>query len=533
MDNSQPCSTIIGHLLDQRYQVTAMLGHGGFGHTFLAEDTRRPGKPTCVVKQLKPPTDDADFLQTARRLFNSEAETLEMLGNHDQIPRLLAYFEEAGDFYLVEEFIDGHPLSQEMTPGSPWSERQVIDLLREVLPILEFVHSHQVIHRDIKPENLIRRNTDQKLVLVDFGAVKQVKLQTLQASDSGNHQTVAIGTPGYMPSEQSQGRPRPSSDIYALGMICIQALTGLVPQQLEEEVQTGEIRWQPMQPGTVSDRLVALISQMVRHYFSYRYQSATEVLAALQPLTQPSAEAMAAVSHLRRYYWEQVCQTGTKWWRSLSGGGSQSKKTTDSAILSSQPSSSPNSAPNSTPNSTPTSTPSGGTSPLLPAHAETLVVAPALPSEPEQPRSEPGKRAPLVLSMPRSVKFVGAVALGAIATLVITRQVSQTQALNSSLAVSGQAPVRSTDGASPTPATSPSSSSAAAQPNASPALKSTCGLIVEPSNVRLNPNGDKSGTILQPDTKVTLTGKTEAGWTEISAPIAGWIWESRVSKTCT
>lgn len=170
---------MIGNLLDQRYQVVEVLGQGGFGHTYTAKDTRRPGNPTCVVKLLKPAISDPDFLQTARRLFNSEAETLEKLGNHDQIPRLLAYFEENEEFYLVQEFIDGHPLSAELAPGQRWDESQVIQLLQEVLSILEFVHSNGVIHRDLKPDNLIRRTSDSKLVLVDFGAVKQVKMQSL------------------------------------------------------------------------------------------------------------------------------------------------------------------------------------------------------------------------------------------------------------------------------------------------------------------------------------------------------------------
>lgn len=162
---------MIGALLDQRYQVFQVLGQGGFGHTYLAQDTHRPGNPTCVVKHLKPATSEPDFLQTARRLFNGEAETLEKLGTHDQIPRLLAYFEDNQEFYLVQDFIEGHPLSVELQPGQRWQEDQVIQLLHEVLSILEFVHSNHVIHRDIKPDNLIRRAIDNKLVLVDFGAL--------------------------------------------------------------------------------------------------------------------------------------------------------------------------------------------------------------------------------------------------------------------------------------------------------------------------------------------------------------------------
>jgi len=260
---------MIGKLLDRRYQVVQILGQGGFGHTYIAEDTRRPGNPSCVVKHLQPATSDPDFLETARRLFKREAETLEKLGNHDQIPRLLAYFEEDEEFYLVQEFVPGNPLSMELQPGVQWSESQVIHLLQDVLPILEFVHSHEVIHQDLKPHNLIRRSSDNKLVLVDFGAVKQVKMYSLMTPDQLKNETIPIGTPGYMPSEQALGRPYPNSDIYALGMIAIQALTGLHPKQLGEEPATGEIIWQ--HHAQVSDALAAILTKMVHQHYKYRY----------------------------------------------------------------------------------------------------------------------------------------------------------------------------------------------------------------------------------------------------------------------
>lgn len=277
---------MLGKLLDRRYQVIQVLGAGGFGRTYLARDTRRPGNPICVVKHLKPLTNEPSFLETARRLFSSEAETLEQLGSHDQIPRLLAYFEEDQEFYLVQEFVEGHTLSQELQPGQRWTESQAIELLQEVLTILAFVHNHGVIHRDIKPDNLIRRDLDKKLVLVDFGAVKQVRTQ-LAGTYAQTNNTVAVGTPGYMSSEQARGQPRPSSDIYALGIIGIQALTGVPPMQLQEDLNTGEILWQHFVP--VNPRLAAILSKMVRYHFKDRYQSATEVLTELRaPTTSPS-----------------------------------------------------------------------------------------------------------------------------------------------------------------------------------------------------------------------------------------------------
>lgn len=278
---------MIGQLLDGRYQIIRALRGGGFGQTYVAQDTRRPGNPTCVVKHLKPATSDPNFLQTARRLFQSEAESLEQLGNHNQIPRLLAFFEENQEFFLVQEFIEGHPLTSELPEGQRWSEVQVIQMLKEVLEILVFVHGHGVIHRDIKPDNLIRRQQDQRLVLLDFGAVKQIRTQLVTTGQGQISATVAIGTPGYMPTEQGQGKPRPNSDIYAVGMIGIQALTGIYPHQLQEDLNTGELVWQHL--VTASPGLVAVLEKMTRYHFKDRYQSAVETLQVLNNLTDAAA----------------------------------------------------------------------------------------------------------------------------------------------------------------------------------------------------------------------------------------------------
>lgn len=272
---------MIGKLLDHRYQVIRILATGGFGQTYIAQDTRRPGNPICVVKHLKPANSDSNIFTTAKRLFHSEAETLEKLSNHDQIPRLLAYFDENQEFFLVQEFIDGHTLQEELIPGQPWSEAQVIQMLLEILQILEFVHQEGVIHRDIKPDNIIRRAADYKLVLVDFGAVKQLR-SPLVTVGGQKTATVAIGTPGYMPTEQGQGKPRPNSDLYALGIIAIQALTGVSITQLQDDPDTGEINWQHLIP--VNSNLVAILTKMVRYHFKERYQTATEALQACQEL---------------------------------------------------------------------------------------------------------------------------------------------------------------------------------------------------------------------------------------------------------
>lgn len=302
-------------ILDNRYKLIKVLGKGGFGRTYMARDQRRPGSPLCVVKQLKPASNDPEFIREARRLFATEAETLERLGNHDQIPQLLAYFEEENEFFLVQEFIEGTPLNKELelplpadteevtsaditnasqikTRGKQLPEGEVIKILQDILTVLEFVHAENVIHRDIKPDNLIRRHKDNKFVLIDFGAVRAMTEQNakLETVEGESRFTVTIGTPGYMPSEQCAGRPNYTSDIYAAGMVAIRALTGFEPQDLPTDPDTGEVVWRDQ--ARVSNGLAMVLTRMVRYRFSDRYQSVKEVQQALNaylvsPETKP------------------------------------------------------------------------------------------------------------------------------------------------------------------------------------------------------------------------------------------------------
>ncbi|VEP14507.1 Serine/threonine-protein kinase B (fragment) [Hyella patelloides LEGE 07179] len=186
---------MLNQFLGGRYRVIQALGEGGFAKTYIAEDHHRPGHPKCIVKFLKPTRKDSDFMATARRLFKKEAEILEKLGKHEQIPRLLAHFEENKKFYIIQEFIEGHTLSQKLASKHRWSEEQVILMLQDVLQILKFVHSHRVIHRDIKPSNLIKRQKDSRLVLIDFGVVKEIGNSRILSAPSGQ-ETIAIGTQG-------------------------------------------------------------------------------------------------------------------------------------------------------------------------------------------------------------------------------------------------------------------------------------------------------------------------------------------------
>jgi tetratricopeptide (TPR) repeat protein len=258
-------------LLSSRYRIKEVLAKGGFGKTYLAEDTHRPGNPICVVKQLQLKSPKPELLEMARNFFNLEAETLEELGRHDQIPQLLAYFEQGGEFFLVQEYIKGPTLKQELSKGV-FNEKKVIELLRDVLQILDFIHQRQVIHRDLKPGNLIRREKDQKLILIDFGAVKQ----KIQGDSEGG---VAVGTNGYVPPEQWQSNPQFNSDIFALGMVAIQCLTGIHPTKLPKDEETELPIWKDK--VKISQALATILDRMTDPDFKQRYPSAAEVLLEL------------------------------------------------------------------------------------------------------------------------------------------------------------------------------------------------------------------------------------------------------------
>lgn len=282
-------------ILRNRYKILKELGSGGFSVTYLAVDMDLPGNPRCVVKQLKTRNPDNTILQIAKKLFEREAQVLYRLGKgHKQIPEMFAHFEENDEFYLVQEFVDGHDLTKEVKPRHRLSEEKVVQLLEEILEVLSFVHQNNVIHRDIKLRNIMRRREDDKIVLIDFGAVKEIKgLSKNQQGDVNS--TLIIGTPGYMPDEQANGKPRLCSDIYAVGMLGIQALTGISPRELPFNPDNGELIW--LDSAKVSDRLAEVLTGMVRHHFSQRYQTAAEALAALKspvlisPLTSSAYKA--------------------------------------------------------------------------------------------------------------------------------------------------------------------------------------------------------------------------------------------------
>ena len=281
-------------LLNNRYQILQSLGRGGFGETYLATDTHMPSGRKCVIKQLKPVIQQPDIPQWMQDRFQREAAILEELGEgSSQIPRLYAYFAENGNFYLVQEWIEGVTLTQRVQQKGVLSEKQVTDILVSLLPVLDYVHSRRIVHRDVKPDNIILRSADNKPVLIDFGVVKETMATVVNEGHSAF--SVAIGTPGYMASEQAAGRPLYSSDLYSLGLIAVYLLTGKSPQTLETDTVTGEINWRKVAPNLHS-HLAMAIDRVVRFHPRDRLASAKEMLEALQPQSIPSGATTIAVA---------------------------------------------------------------------------------------------------------------------------------------------------------------------------------------------------------------------------------------------
>ncbi len=277
-------------LLRGRYRMIRALGRGGFGATFLARDELLPGKPPCVIKQLRPSAEAPQVLDMARDLFKREAKILGMIGNHPQLPRLLDYFESGQEFFLVQEYVNGLTLQQEVKRGGPFTEAGVRQFLSEILAMVQYVHDNHVIHRDIKPANIIRRDQDKKLVLIDFGAVKD-KVNPTQAANSDQTALTAyaIGTPGYAPPEQMAMRPVYASDIYALGVTCIYLLSGKAPKDLNYDPNTGELLWR--EQLHISDHFAKVLEKMLEISVKQRYQSVEAILRDLD--LEPYLESLA------------------------------------------------------------------------------------------------------------------------------------------------------------------------------------------------------------------------------------------------
>ncbi|BAY92814.1 MULTISPECIES: serine/threonine-protein kinase [unclassified Tolypothrix] len=261
-------------LLKERYRAIKPIGQGGFGRTFLAVDEDKPSKPRCVIKQFYPQAQGTNTVQKAVELFNQEAVQLDELGQHPQIPALLAYFTQDDRQYLVQEFIDGKNLAQESVEQGAFNEEQIRQLLNDLLPVLQFCHARHVIHRDIKPENIILRASDRKLVLVDFGASKSA------TSTSLNRTGTSIGSPEYVAPEQIRGRAIFASDIYSLGATCIRLLTERSPFD-SYDINNDSWIWQQYLTNPVSQELTNILNKMLESIPRRRYQTADEVLIDL------------------------------------------------------------------------------------------------------------------------------------------------------------------------------------------------------------------------------------------------------------
>ncbi len=353
------CGTALVPLLAGHYQVIRPLGGGGFARTYLAEDKQKLNE-RCVVKQLTPNVQGSWALQKATDLFKQEAERLQQLGHHPQIPRLYAYFEEDRYLYLVQQFIEGQNLSEELAQLGIWSEQKVWKLLLDLLKVLQFVHEQQVIHRDIKPENIIRhhssshhlqtRNTfstsvsqaeespallqsaEHKLVLIDFGIAKQLGATVTVVEKPGT----TIGSFGYAPIEQLKGgEAYPASDLYSLGVTCFELLTQVHPWELWTEQGYGWVSdWQRHLKSPISSELAWILDKLLQKDFEHRYQSASEVLKDLESgeSEQHQSQKVALLSSSQSPL--QGGNNRINLYSQRTGGGGKSQQTRLSVLLS-------------------------------------------------------------------------------------------------------------------------------------------------------------------------------------------------------
>ena len=307
-DGAQYCASCGASLrLGDRYRAIQPIAAGGFGRTFLAIDEYKPSKPRCVIKQFHPDAKISSNSSTkASQLFRQEAIQLEQLGQHPQIPYLLATFEQEGRQYLVQEFINGQNLAEELALSGPFTEAQIRELLNNLLPVLQYVHDHQVIHRDIKPENIIRRRSNGQLILVDFGSAKAVTGTSLSKSGT------VIGSAGYAAPEQAIGKPTFASDIYSLGITCIHLMTQIEPFELFDSREGAWVWPDYLVDNPVSDSLRRVLDKMLQQPLSRRYSSVTQVTVDLnrpgttvrKPALTPPQNVLSSVGELE----EQMTQ---------------------------------------------------------------------------------------------------------------------------------------------------------------------------------------------------------------------------------
>ena len=282
-----------GDIVNDRYETIRELGCGGFGVTYTAYDKER-SQLIVVLKQINIADINTDNEEVRDSYYiaqlEAEATVLKRL-RHPSIPELFESFEADGYYYIVQEYIEGQDLSKEIIPGEPISELKAQSILKEILDILQFVHQHNIIHRDIKPANIVRRYSDGKLFLIDFGAVKEIVTEHTNAS--GITTTKIIYSLGYSPVEQLYGNPRKNSDLYALGIMIMQGITGFSINAIcnHNTIPHRDRRcnyiWQKYAPQ-ISPKLKKIVTKMIQYSFSDRAQTASEVLAQIDaPISFP------------------------------------------------------------------------------------------------------------------------------------------------------------------------------------------------------------------------------------------------------
>lgn len=282
-------------LFHGRYKLARVLGRGGFGITYLAQDGTLPGNPLCVIKQLSPKVANPLALERAQTRFKREARILGRLGSHSQIPMLLNYFIVDGQFYLVQEYVQGDTLSKEVRRHGTYKEPQIKRFLQEILPVLQYVHQQGVIHRDIKPPNLLRCAQDGRLVLIDFGAVREHLAHAAEGALPVAN-TQFVGTMGFAPPEQIALRPCFASDIYALGVTCLYLMTGRTPIEFEVDPRTHTLIWQ--RSVQVSRYFEQILTKMLQPNAEARFQTIEALAQALkdEPYAADLSSCLSTVS---------------------------------------------------------------------------------------------------------------------------------------------------------------------------------------------------------------------------------------------
>lgn len=284
-----------------KYAIVREIAQGGFGRTLLAEN---PEGKRVVLKQFNP--QQHNISSQALRLFDQECELLKKIGHHDQIPSFIDYFEENDERFIAQEFIPGKTLKEELDESGTFNERQIVDLLMDILPVIQFIHQNKVIHRDIKPENIIRRSSDQKLVLVDFGASKP--LETTVVAETGT----SIGSAKFISPEQARGKATYASDIYSLGLTCANLLTYASPFEFED-IETGNLVWRNFCDQPVTEGLGLIIDKMLERGLRDRYGKASQVLEALTELQEQGKENLLDPEAI--FPWEQQENEPDAWFK--------------------------------------------------------------------------------------------------------------------------------------------------------------------------------------------------------------------------